>query len=225
MTLIITANQETKLKLATGQSKDLKPEQILPITIGTQMLVLARRAVDDHHMFCTFAQSYGPEPRNSWYLYQPHWDGFTNGILKATFRPINVMDEFGGETFELTLEMDGDIVRIDCGSGQPGHEPVPVSQDYPGSMNPLCQGLYIIEKPVFESLSDCDPAIGPVWLALTPQEETNGRGGFLCHQDFNFERSPGTAGCIFPQRNRDIYTIADMVSRSTQATLSVEYGF
>jgi hypothetical protein len=225
MTLVLTAKQETKLKLATGQSKNLKPEQMITVPAGQQMTVLARRGVDDQHLFCTFATGYGSENRNSWYIYQPHWTGFTNGILRATLRPIGVEDEFGGPTFELTLEMDGDIVRIACGSGQPGHKSVPVSRDWAGSMNPICQGLYVIEKPTYESLADCDPGIGPIWMALTPQEETNGRGGFLIHLDFNWQSSPGTAGCIFPLRNRDIYTIAEMVERSTQATLSVEHGF
>jgi hypothetical protein len=225
MTLVITANQDTKLKLATGQSADLKPEQIFQYLMGQQATVLAHNAVDDHHTYCTFATGFGSEFRNSWYIYQPHWDGFGNGKLTGTFVPANRRDQYGGEIFNLTLFLDGDKVEIECGSGQPGHKPVPVSRDYPGSMNPLCQGLYVIEKPVYETLADCDPAIGTVWMALTPQEETNGRGGFLIHQDFNWQRSPGTAGCPFPLRNRDIYTIADMVQRSSEATLSVEYGF
>jgi hypothetical protein len=225
MTLIITANQNTKLKIATGQSKDLKPEQIVAIPAGQEMTVLAKRVVDEHHVFCTFATGYGPQNRNSWYLYQPHWSGFTNGILRAIFKPTGELDEYGGAVFILAMEMDGDRVAFKCGSGQPGHQPVPVEQDYPGSMNPLPQGVYVIEKPVYESLAQCDPAIGPVWLALTPQEETSGRGGFIIHPDFNWSYSPGTAGCPFPHRNRDIYTIAEMVDRSTEATLTVDHGF
>lgn len=221
--MVIVANQDTKLKQATGQSKDLKPEQIYPIPKGTQLTVLAHRAVDDHHTYVTLGATYNG--LNSHYIYQPHFDGFVTGKLHATFKSVGMLDEYGGELFNLHLEMDGDRIDIECGSGQPGHQPVPVEQDYPGSMNPLCQGLYIIEKPTVEDVSNCDPAIGPVWLALTPQEETNGRGGFLIHQDYNWQRSPGTAGCIFPLRNRDIYTIADWVKRSSEATLSVEYGF
>jgi hypothetical protein len=225
MTLAITAKQETKLKLATGQSKDLKPEQVLVMPAGQQMTVLAHRAVDDHHLYCTFAAGYGTQNRNSWYIYQPHWDGFTTGKLYATFKPLGMEDEYGGALFNLHMEMDGDRLDIECGSGQPGHHPIPVEQDYPGSMNPIPQGVYVIEKPVVEDLASCDPAIGPVWMALTPQSETNGRGGFLIHPDFNWQYSPGTAGCPFPLRTRDIYTIADWVKRSSEAVLGVEYGF
>jgi hypothetical protein len=225
MTLVIKANQETKLKLATGQSKDLRPEQILVMPPGQEMTVLAHRAVDGHHLFCTFAGGYGAEKRNSWYIYQPHWDGFATGKLFATFAPLGMQDEYGGELFNLHLEMDGDRLDIECGSGQPGHVPIPVGQDWAGSMNPICQGLYLIENPIIEDVASCDPAIGPVWMALTPKSETNGRGGFLIHMDYNWQRSPGTAGCIFPLRNRNIYTIADWVKRSSEAVLSVEYGF
>ena len=225
MTTQITARQSTVLKLATGQSSALQAEQILAVKAGETFEVLAYRAADANHTYCSFGRGYGAQNRNSWYIYQPHFDGFKTGVLKATLRPSGGRDQYGGCMFALLVTMDSETVLIKCGSGQPGHDPVPVSQDYPGSMNPLCQGLYVIEKPVREDVSSCDPAIGPVWMALTPQEETNGRGGFLIHQDFNWERSPGTAGCIFPQRNRDIYTLADMVDRSTEATLSVEYGF
>lgn len=225
MTLLLTANQDTKFKLATGQSKDLKPEQIFLVKKGTGITVLAHRQVDNHHTYVTLGQGYGPEHRNSWYLYEPHWNGFKTGKLTASFTPDNRLDVYGGHVFNLHMQMDGDRIDFECGSGQPGHAPVPVSRDYPGSMNPIPQGLYIIEKPVVEDVNSCDPAIGPVWLALTPCEETNGRGGFLIHADFNWQRSPGTAGCPFPHRNRDIYTIADWVKRSSEATLSVDYGF
>jgi hypothetical protein len=225
MTLIIKAKQDTKLKLATGQSSKLKPEQLFDVKAGQEFTVLAHRDVDENHLYCTFAGQYGSQNKNSWYIYQPHWEGFTNGILTSTFKPTGEIDEYGGAEFLLELEMDGDSVAIKCGSGQPGHQPVPVEQDYPGSMNPIPQGLYKIEKPVTESLAECDPAIGTTWLALTPLEETNGRGGFIIHLDFNYTYSPGTAGCPFPHRTRDIYTITEMVERSTEATMSVEYGF
>lgn len=225
MPFSITATQDTKLKLATGQSSELRDDQILAVAKGDRLAVLAHRIVNAHHTYCTFAQGYGPKALNSWYIYQPHWDGFPSGILTATFRPLGMQDEYGCELFNLELEMDGDLINIECGSGQPGHRPVPVEQDYPGSMNPLPQGRYQIGKPVYEALSNCDPAIGPVWLQLTPLASTNGRSGFLIHPDYNWVFAPGTAGCPFPIRNRDMYTIADWVRRSQSATLNVEYGF
>jgi hypothetical protein len=225
MTLTIKATRDTKLKIATGQSSKLKPEQLFDVKAGQELTVLAHREVDENHVYCTFAGQYGTQNRNSWYIYQPHWEGFTNGILNASLKPNGELDEYGGAVFILDLEMDGDRVTIKCGSGQPGHQPVPVEQDYPGSMNPIPQGLYKIEKPVTESLAQCDPAIGPTWMALTPLDDTNGRDGFIIHLDFNYTYSPGTAGCPFPHRTRDIYTIAEMVERSTEAILTVDHGF
>lgn len=220
----LIAKQDTALKKSTEQTKNLKEADFIEFSAGQKLNILAKRPVDLGHEFVTLDQSING--RNSWFLFPGHWEEEGAATeLKMTFRYINTVDSYGGPMFRLDMHMGQDKLTLQMGSGVCGSYPIPVSRDYPGSGNPIPQGTYSLGKTVRESLSDMDPRIGPIWIPLTPLTDTNGRDGFLIHMDYNYERSPGTLGCPFPQRNRDMYTIADWNDRAKSGTLFVEYGF
>lgn len=142
-------------------------------------------------------------------------------MSKATLTLTLRTDEFGSMIFQFRWEN----MKIDCVSGLPGCPPVTPWEDYPGSCRPIPQGLYTIGKPVHESESEMDDAIGPDWIPLDPQTEIGGRSGFLIHRDWNYLNSPGTAGCIAPCVNSHMDLILKAVLSGAIDTLEVDYGF
>lgn len=142
-------------------------------------------------------------------------------MRKATFTLTLRTDEYEAMIFRLKW---GDLA-IDCISGLPGLLPVPPKEDYPGSCRPIPQGLYTIGLPVHESESEMDDAIGPDWIPLTPLTPIGGRDGFLIHRDWNYVRSPGTAGCPAPCVHEHMNQILEAVLSGAIDTLEVDYGF
>jgi hypothetical protein len=142
-------------------------------------------------------------------------------MSRATFTPTFRRDEYGGLIFRLRW---GDA-SIDCVSGLPNYEPVPPAEDSPGSRRPIPQGTYAIGSPVHESEAELDDAIGPDWIPLDPQTEIGGRAGLLIHRDWNYLRSPGTAGCIAPCSHKHMNQIIEAVLSGAIDTLEIDYGF
>lgn len=140
---------------------------------------------------------------------------------QATFSMTDREDEFGATIYQL--QWGG--TKIDMVSGLPGYDPCHPTEDHPGSCRPLPEGYYSIGKPVYDPLSSCDPAIGPVWIPLTPLSDIGGRDAFGIHMDFNFETSPGTAGCPAPLRHKNLYVIAGAVEANEINMLKVDYGY
>lgn len=220
----IKVSKDTFLKQSTDQSKDLPDEQKVLIKAGQELRVLAERPVDKDHKVLTFDTAI--EGRNTWYAYAPHFEEpIDKGILIIVMSPANARDQYGGEIFNWKMTMGDETLELQMGSGVPGRRPVPVGQDWPGSGNPIPQGTYEIGATVRESLSEMDPRIGPVWIPLKPLTRIGGRDGFLIHMDYNWQYSPGTLGCPFPLRNRDMDTIAAWNDRAAKGTLQVNHGF
>jgi hypothetical protein len=140
---------------------------------------------------------------------------------KATFTLTLRQDNYGAMIFRLRW---GET-SIDCISGMPNCPPVPPGEDSPGSCRPIPQGLYTIGLPVHESESGWDDAIGPDWIPLGPLTPIGGRDGFLFHRDWNYLRSPGTAGCIAPCLHEHMNQITEAVLSGALDTLEVDYGF
>jgi hypothetical protein len=140
---------------------------------------------------------------------------------KATFTPTLRTDDYGAMIFRFRWEG----VSIDCISGLPGCIPVPPKEDFPGSCRPIPQGLYTIGVPVHESEDQMDAAIGPDWIPLDPLTPIGGRCGLLIHRDWNYLRSPGTAGCIAPCLHEQMNSILEAVLDGAIDTLEVDYGF
>jgi hypothetical protein len=140
---------------------------------------------------------------------------------KATFTLTPRTDGYGAMIFRLRW---GEA-SIDCISGLPNYPPVPPGEDSPGSCRPIPQGLYKIGLPVHESESGWDDAIGPDWIPLDPQTQIGGRAGLLIHRDWNYLRSPGTAGCIAPCLHEHMNQIIEAVLSGALDTLEVDYGF
>lgn len=139
----------------------------------------------------------------------------------ATFTMTDRQDEFGASIFELSWAG----TTIEMISGLPGYDPCWPSQDYPRSCRPIPEGIYRVGTPVHESVESCDPAIGPLWIPLEPLSDIGGRDGFLIHFDWNFETSPGTAGCPAPIRHKNMYVIAGAVEAGEFNMLKVDYGY
>jgi hypothetical protein len=142
-------------------------------------------------------------------------------MRKATLTLTLRTDEYGAMIFRLRW---GDVA-IDCISGLPYYLPVPPGEDSPGSCRAIPQGLYAIGLPVHESESELDEAIGPDWVPLEPLTPIGGRAGLLIHRDWNYIRSPGTAGCIAPCAHADMDPILEAVRNGRIDTLEVDYGF
>ena len=222
----LIATADTALKASTAQSASLDPHQKISFPKGSKINVLARKPVDNGHDLITLDTNVNG--KNTWFMFPPHWEDPVKGSKKdllIVMTPERRLDPYGGELFRFSMEMGTETLSIPMGSGVCGSTMVRVENDYPGSGNPIPQGKYRLERTTRESEWQMDPAIGPVWIALTPLGFTNGRAGFLIHMDYNFARSPGTLGCPFPQRNRDMYTIADWNDRAENAILDVRYGF
>lgn len=130
-------------------------------------------------------------------------------------------DNYDGRIYILSW---GDT-RIDCISGTPGSEPIHPERDWPGSLRPIPEGVYKIEKPVKEPVATSDPAIGPDWIALTPLTNISGRNAFLIHRDWNYAVSPGTAGCPAPVRHIDMLPIVEATNKGEIEYLAVDYGY
>jgi hypothetical protein len=139
----------------------------------------------------------------------------------AYFKRTDRLDEYGAIVFELTWGNQS----IDCISGLPGCDPVHPHDDYAGSCRPIPEGIYAVDKPVYEHPEDCHPAIGPDWIALHPLTNIGGRSGLLIHRDWNWAIAPGTAGCPAPLKHQDMDVIVAAVEAGEFDELIVDYGF
>lgn len=98
-------------------------------------------------------------------------------------------------------------------SGQPGAQRFrrADSQDsYPGSLEPIPEGVYVLAAPLWANSSDhhvfFSPALGPVWVGLNPVQPMK-RGSFGIHLDANRKYAPGSAGCVVLASMKEIHEL------------------
>lgn len=226
MTLTLKAEYDTWLKKDSFEdAANLDPIKKFKINKGEILEYKARKeSSNPKYDFVTFSKGYGSNNYNSWYIFRDHFtkDKNTvvgNGILTSTGKRTD-----RGE-LQLVLTIGG--TKLSVGSGQPYTSPVHPTSDYPGSMNPLPEGKYIVGEPCVDmQYNDPYDGVGPYWIALTPMSNIGGRDGFLIHLDFNKSVGYiGTAGCIYPFVDDDYWVIEKLVKLGKFKTLTVDYGF
>jgi lysozyme len=119
-------------------------------------------------------------------------------------------------------------------SGAPGHQQFSLPGDTePGSLEPIPQARF--------SIADIDWAdgkdnyngavhpirgngLGPVFVALNPQQNLYGRGDFGMHMDWNRSNSPGSAGCVCPTTIDDLKELVRLLRKYDPRLLEVDWG-
>jgi len=214
------------LKKSKSQSSVLSEDQKFFVSKGTKLNFLAFREDDSQHDFITFDKGYGSKNYNTWYVFRPHvkYEGLSVpnglGILTSTDR----RNEFG----ELLLNLQIGNSKFTVGSGQPNTSPVYPTSDFAGSMRPIPEGIYKVDKPQrnLAYLNDRSDGIGAYWIPLYPLSKIGGRNGFLIHMDWNRSSGAlGTAGCIYPFVESDYFLIENAVNNGTFTDLKVDYKF
>jgi hypothetical protein len=222
----LIANQETWLKKDSFQdAEDLGEDKRFKILKGQTLDYKARKeSSNPRYDVVTFTTGYGSKNYNTWYIFRDHFQKDKNSLEGE-----GILTKAGGRTDrgeqQYILTVGG--TKISVGSGQPNTSPVFPTEDYPGSMNPIPEGRYIVGDPCVNMQYD-DPydGIGPYWIPLIPMSNIGVRDGFLFHLDYN--RSVGyigTAGCVYPFVDDDYWVIEKLVKSGKLRTLTVDYGF
>jgi hypothetical protein len=222
----LTAKTATWLKRIDAQAADIAdPQDKCQIKSGEKLTAIAFRKISSNCAYVTFDRGYGKGGYNTWYIFLPHFEyqaeepQNTQGLFKLI---PGRKDIYGAQLYLLTA---GGL-EIECISGAIGSMPCHPQDDYPGSYRPIPEGLYEVGAPMHDDryAKPGDP-IGPDWITLSPLTNIGGRSGILIHKDYNWQTSPGTAGCISPIRHRDMDVIIDLVKRNQLETLRVSYGY
>jgi len=139
---------------------------------------------------------------------------------------------------KLSLEFvdpDGKVLdSLEVVSGQPEHQHFRVPEDpasVPGCLEPIPQGHYNIEDIDWAGGKDNYTAehphpnngIGPVFVPLTPTQ-TDDRGEFGFHMDWNRSNSPGSAGCLCTGSIEDLKKLVGLLRRYDPRDLYVDWG-
>lgn len=221
----LTANTATWIKRIDAQSASIEdPNEKFAISKGQELEAIAFKKISANTAYCTFDQNYGKAQYNTWYVFLPHFDYKTEpATTEGNFTLLKGRKDIYGAQLYL-LEVAG--LKIECISGAIGSMPCHPYDDFPGSYRPIPEGLYEVGKPMHDPRYAVpgDP-IGPDWIDLLPKTPIGGRSGILIHRDYNWESSPGTAGCIAPIRHRDMDVIIDLADSHQLETLRVSYGY
>lgn len=221
----LTVIEPTWLKKIDAQAADIKESgDKFALQKGQELNALAFRKISSNVALCTLDRGYGLLGFNTWYLFTPHFEyelksQSTEG--KFTLLP-GQTDTYGAQLY--LFECAGH--QITCISGAIGSMPCHPSEDFPGSYRPIPEGLYTVGVPQHdERFAVHGDAIGPDWIDLFPTTYIGGRSGILAHRDYNWQSSPGTAGCIAPIRHRDMDILIDLAASRQWRTLRVSYGY
>lgn len=129
----------------------------------------------------------------------------------------------GFRKFNLDL-MNGDRrvdrVAVLSGAGFTQDEAfVKPSQDYSGSMRCLPEGIYEL-GPVEDAGAgqSWGAGLGRWAIELKPKSPIGGRSALFIHLDANKASSPGSAGCVCPFNDGDIYKIMGWLQQKTKPT-------
>lgn len=129
-------------------------------------------------------------------------------------------DQYGGELFSLQLCSGSKVLEsMSVISGAPGKAPVPVDQDYSGSMRPCPQGRF---KLGGVERGNWGEAIGSLWISVYGTEPN--RSAIGLHLDANRSYSPGSAGCVCPLVPSDMERVARWRAAGADV-LVVDHGF
>jgi hypothetical protein len=185
--LRITKN--TIAKQSTLQSTDPAVTEKVDVKEGECFPVAAWAPAADGHLKITLGKDKegkqltlsAPErsAKNTWFFFGGHCslmqgEKVVTAIAPSTpvpggaytlhlTRHKNGRDQFGCSLFDLSLMRSGRIVDVMAVvSGAPGRSPVPPSTDFPGSMNPIPEGVYRVGR-VDETLGSFGPALGRFW--------------------------------------------------------------
>lgn len=222
----LTTKAATWLKRVNAQAADIAdPQDKHALKAGETLTAIAFNKISENCAYVTFDQGYGKAGYNTWYLFLPHFEYEVEKPQNSEGRFVLVSgrkDIYGAQVY--LLKAGG--LDIECISGAIGSMPCHPYEDYPGSYRPIPEGLYDVGKPQHDIRYAIpgDP-IGPDWIDLYPKTNIGGRSGILIHKDYNWQTSPGTAGCISPTRNRDMDVIIELVKSHQLETLRVSYGY
>ena len=102
------------------------------------------------------------------------------------------------------------------GAGFTQSEPfVRPQQDYSGSMRCLPEGIYEL-GPVEDAGKgqSWGAGLGRYAIELKPKTNVGGRSALFIHLDANKTVSPGSAGCVCPFNDQDIFRIMGWLSQT-----------
>jgi lysozyme len=121
-------------------------------------------------------------------------------------------------------------------SGAPGHQEFNLPEDTkPESLEPIPQARFSIADIDWADGKDNYNAehpikgngLGPVFVALNPQQNLYGRGDFGMHVDWNWiteSRSPGSAGCVCATTINDLKELIRLLRKYDPRLLEVDWG-
>ena len=110
--------------------------------------------------------------------------------------------------WELRLVGGGQVIdRVNCFTGAPGAQELNSKNDYPGSLRPLPPGRYRVGPVEVAPSGTWGEGLGRIWIGLTPLNPPNARSGFGIHLDANYDRAPGSAGCIVTRQEAELQRI------------------
>ena len=131
------------------------------------------------------------------------------------------------------VDPDGKVLdSLEVISGTPGNQHFRVPEDlasFPECLEPIPQGHYKIEDIDWAGGKDNytteheNPGIGPVFVPLTSLQ-TDDRGEFGFHMDWNRGESPGSAGCVCTGDIEDLKKLVGLLRRYDPRDLYVDWG-
>ncbi len=210
-----TANADTILKKEPVQGSTLPDDQKVNVPKGTTYGIEQVIKTDGLHSYVELQSGAG-----SWWIYLPHWDTGTTGIVTAVFtlEQAHSTELINGS---LTFKDDGSqILIVVASSGLPGYQYagahtitgkgcIPPANDWKINTN----GYYLATQ-----------GIEGMFYHITPDPRF-GRSEIGLHRDANV---PGSSGCIVVRdsntfNNQVVPFIDGLANKQSQITLSVVY--
>ncbi|MFM6756436.1 MAG: glycoside hydrolase family protein [Dolichospermum sp.] len=131
----------------------------------------------------------------------------------------------------------GVVESLEVVSGAPGAQRFLLFSDpdsFPGSLQPIPQGSYIIGDIDWAGGKDnynashphSNNGLGPVWVPFVGKQ-SDGRGAFGFHADWNWIKeghSPGSAGCVCVSSINDLKELVRLLREFDPRLLVVDWG-